>query len=242
MSRAPFADDISVLAVDIFGTTVDWRTGVADQVGLLAAERGVALDSGSFTDDWRDRYLPAVARVRAGQREWCHLDTLHREALDDLLDVRGIGTAFDEAARATLVRAWHRLPPWADAAAGLGRLRTRYVVAAVSNGGFALLTNLVKAADLGFDCIISADLARSFKPDPAVYRVAAGLLDVRPDQVLMVAAHGWDLAGAAAAGLRTAFVERPAEKGPDRQADRPGDVPSDLSVADFHALAEELGC
>jgi 2-haloacid dehalogenase len=239
---APLADEVSVLAFDIFGTTVDWRTGVADQVARISAERGAPLDGGAFADEWRDRYLPAMATVRTGRREWCHLDTLHRESLDELLDLHGVGAAFDEAARAELVRAWHRLPAWEDSVAGLDRLRARYVVAALSNGGFALLTHLTKAAGLPFDCILSADLARTYKPDPAVYLTAAGLLDVDPARVLMVAAHGWDLDGAARAGLRTVFVERPAEKGPLRQADRAADVKSDLAVGGFHALADALGC
>lgn len=236
------ADEISVLAFDIFGTTVDWRTGVAEQVERISAERGAPLDGGVIADEWRDRYLPAMATVRTGERAWCHLDVLHREALDEILDLHQVGDAFDESARGALVRAWHRLPAWEDSVSGIARLRTRYVVAALSNGGFALLTHLAKAAGLPFDAILSADLARTYKPDPAVYRTAAGLLDVDPGQVLMVAAHGWDLAGAAAAGLRTAFVERPAEKGPRRRGDRAEDVTSEVSVGGFHALADLLGC
>jgi 2-haloacid dehalogenase len=235
-------DEVSVLAFDIFGTTVDWRTGVADHVTRISTERGVRLDGGAFADEWRDRYLPAMATVRTGARDWCHLDTLHRESLDELLDLHGVAAAFDEAARAELVLAWHRLPAWDDAVSGLARLRDRYVLAALSNGGFALLTHLVKGAGLPFDCILSAELARAYKPDPAVYRTAASLLDVPPARVLMVASHVWDLRGAADAGLRTAFVERPAEKGPHRMADRVEDADSDLAVTGFHALADVLGC
>ncbi|MFW6695055.1 haloacid dehalogenase type II [Streptomyces sp. MAR4 CNX-425] len=233
---------VRAVAFDVFGTTVDWRTGVAEQVGAVARRCGAELDGGAFADAWRERYLPSMARVNGGERPWAYLDALHRESLDELLERHGVGAAFDEAARRELVRAWHRLPPWADAAEGLARLRGRYVVAALSNGGFALLTALVKAAGLPFDCILSAELARRYKPDPAPYLTAARLLDVEPGELLMVACHGWDLAGARAAGLRTAFVARPREKGPAGGADRAADVPADLAAADFTDLADRLGC
>jgi 2-haloacid dehalogenase len=233
---------IRVVACDIFGTTVDWRSGVAEQVAEIAEERGVALDAGAFTDAWRGRYLPAMRRVNDGERDWAYLDTLHRESLDDLLDEHGVATAFDEAMRARLVRAWHRLPAWDDSVEGLARLRRRHTVAALSNGGFALLTNLVKAAGLPFDCILSAELARAYKPVRQPYLTAADLLDVEPAEVLMVAAHGWDLDGARKAGFRTAFLARPREKGPHGTADRAADVTSDVAVTSFHDLADILDC
>jgi 2-haloacid dehalogenase len=236
------ADEVSVLAFDIFGTTVDWRTGVADQVAAIAMQQGVSLDGYSFADDWRGRYLPAVSQVQHGHRDWCYLDVLHREALDDLLDKRGLSGTFGEDARAAMVRAWHRLPAWGDVLDGLARLRTRYILAALSNGGFALLTRLVKHAGLPLDCVLSAELARTYKPDPRVYLTAAGLLDVRPSEVMLVAAHDWDIDGARAAGLRTAFVERPTEKGPSFPPTLAGDVVSDLSATSFGELATLLGC
>jgi 2-haloacid dehalogenase len=227
-------DGIRVIACDIFGTTVDWYTGIARQVADLLPDA----DAGLFASQWREKYLPSMANVREGRRDWTYLDTLHRESLDELLERHGLDA--DEDTRRRLVRAWHRLPAWPDSAPGLTRLRDRYVTAALSNGGFALLTNLVKDAGLPFDCILSAELARSYKPDPSVYRTAAGLLDVEPAEVLMVAAHGWDLDGAREAGLRTAFVERPAEKGPDHPADRAAEVTADLSAGSFTELADLL--
>src|ERR1700743_3758491 len=157
--------EIRVVACDVFGTTVDWRTGVADQVAAIAAGRA-ELDAGAFTDAWRDRYRPGLLRVNRGERDWTYLDTLHRESLDELLDEFGVADAFDEQDRRRLVRTWHRLPAWADSVGGLARVRERYVIAALSNGGFALLTHLVKAAGLPFDCILSAELARAYKPAP----------------------------------------------------------------------------
>jgi 2-haloacid dehalogenase len=231
---------VTVLAFDIFGTTVDWRTGVAAGVARVAGRAGVDLDAPAFADAWRDRYLPALAGVREGRRPWAYLDALHAEALDDLLAERGLAASFGPAERAELVLAWHHLPAWPDAAAGLARLRTRYTVAALSNGGFALLTRLVKHAGLPVDCVLSAELARAYKPEPAAYRTAAALLDVPPGQVLMVATHAWDLAGARGAGLRTAYVDRPGER-PGKPDEDPGG-PWDLHVADFGELADHLGC
>ena len=235
-------DEIQVLALDIFGTTVDWRTGVAEQVADIATRQGVRLDAGAFADAWRDRYLPSMRRVNDGERDWAVLDTLHRESLDDLLETQQLSQFFDEDARRRMVLAWHRLPAWPDAVEGLARLRRRYVLTTLSNGGFALLTHLVKAANLPFDCVLSAELARAYKPDPRPYRTAAALLDVPPERVLMVAAHAWDIDGARKAGLRTAILDRPREKGPHRSADRAADTTSDIAVAGFSELADELGC
>lgn len=234
--------DIQVLAFDVFGTAVDWWTGVSGQAGEIARARGVDLDTGAFASAWRSKYAPSMDLVRRGELPWTSLDGLHRRSLDELLTEMGIAEAFDEDARQRLVRAWHQLPAWPDAADGLERLRSRYVVAALSNGGFALLTHLAKAAGLRFDCIISAELARHYKPDLEVYETAASLLDVSADQMLMVAAHRWDLEGAARAGLRTAFVHRPLEKGPSARADHPSDVSADLSASSFPELATTLGC
>jgi 2-haloacid dehalogenase len=233
---------IRVLAVDIFGTTVDWYTGVAGQLAELFDELGLTVDAGGFATAWRGRYLPSMRQVQDGERAWASLDTLHGESLADLLSEYGTADRVDAAARARAVRAWHRLPAWDDSVPGLARLRERYVVTALSNGGFALLTHLVKAARLPFDCIVSAELARTYKPDPRVYQTAATLLDVAPEETLMVAAHAWDLDGARAAGLPTAFVERPAEKGPHRTADRAADTSSDLTATSFTDLADQLGC
>jgi 2-haloacid dehalogenase len=234
--------EIRVLACDVFGTTVDWYTGVTTQLSEVFTELGLSVDAGAFANEWRAEYVPSMQRVRDGQRGWANLDVLHAESLDLLLDRHGLAGAVDPLSRARMVRAWHRLPAWSDTVAGLARLRTRYVTATLSNGGFALLTNLVKAEALPFDCVISAEMVRAYKPDPRVYRAAADLLDVAPAEVLMVAAHGGDLAAAAAVGLRTAFLERPREHGPYPGADRAADVTSDITVTSFPELADRLGC
>ncbi len=236
------ADEVDVLAFDIFGTSVDWWTGITRQVAEITAARGIDVDAAAVAGAWRDRYLPSMARVRAGERPWTSLDALHRESLDDVLEGLGVADRCDESVRRQLVRCWYRLPAWPDVAAGVDRLRSRYLVVALSNGGFALLTHLVKDAGLRFDAILSSELARTYKPDPAVYRTAAGLLGVAPARMLLVACHEWDITGARAAGLHTAFLERPGEKGPHRTADRATDTPSDLAVRSVGELAAAVGC
>lgn len=232
--------EVRVIACDVFGTTVDWRTGVAEQLAAIAGSRGVELDAGEFADQWRDRYLPSMRRVNDGERRWAYLDTLHRESLDELLAEHGLDARFDDADRQAMVRTWHRLPAWPDSVTGLARLRRHRPVVAFSNGGFALLAHLINHARLPFDAALSAELARAYKPAAAAYRTAVELLDLEPHQVLMVAAHVWDTRAAAAAGLRTAFLHRPREKGPHRQADASADADTDLTVGDFHELADEL--
>ncbi|WP_226366983.1 haloacid dehalogenase type II [Pseudonocardia sp. ICBG162] len=189
------------------------------EIQVRAAQIGPRADE-EVRGVWRDRYLPSMAQVNNGDRDWAYLDTLHRESLDELLATHDVGDELGDAAREELVAAWHHLPPWPDSAETIERLRTRFRVVALSNGGFALLVALVKAAGLRFDAILSAELARAYKPAPGPYRTAAELMDVSPHQVLMVAAHGWDIDGARAAGLRTAFLARPGEKGPHRPTRR----------------------
>ncbi|MFI1917982.1 haloacid dehalogenase type II [Nocardia sp. NPDC020380] len=234
-------DAIEAITFDIFGTTVDWYTGVSSQAETIFRAAGVDLEAGGFVSEWRAQYLPALERVRDGERKWAYLDTLHRESLDELLERHGVAAALDDDARNRLVRTWHRLPAWPDATPGLKRLRTRYTVAALSNGGFALMTRLIKSENLPFDCVLSAELARTYKPGSQAYLTAAELLDLPPDRILMVAAHRWDLAGARSAGFHTAYVERPYEKGPDSATDRT-DPAADLNVNSFPALAAALGC
>jgi 2-haloacid dehalogenase len=172
---------------------------------------------------------------------WANLDVLHRRRLDELLPEVGL-TGLSEAEKDELNRAWHRLDPWPDAVPGLLRLRTRYLVAPLSNGSFALLTNMARRAALPWDCILSAELARHYKRDPEVYRMAADLLGLEPAELMMVAAHADDLRAASAVGFRTAFVSRPLELGPERRPDPPPDGEFDVVAADFEDLADRLGC
>jgi 2-haloacid dehalogenase len=239
-SEVSILREIEAIAVDIFGTTVDWRTGVVDGLHRLAADKDLSFGAGALADAWRERYLPAVAQINSGERAWANLDTIHAEALDECLDLFGYSEHFGAAEREEMVRAWYVLPPWRDSLDGLRKLRENHIVVALSNGGFALLTRLIKTAGLPFDAVISAENVQAYKPDVRAYRHAARLLDLPPDRILMVAAHTWDIDGARAAGLRTAFVERPDEKGPGRTADRAEDTTCDLTAQSFTELADAL--
>jgi 2-haloacid dehalogenase len=224
---------VRALVFDVFGTLVDWRSGVA----AAFAATGLGGDPADLADDWRSRYAPALADVNRGARSWSTLDDLHRATLDELLAERGIA-GVDEATRATLVRAWHRLDPWPDVREGLELLRRTHVIATLSNGHVALLVDLARHGDLRFDTILSAELAGAYKPAPQTYRTAARLLGVAPEELMLVAAHPSDLAGARAAGLRSAFVDRPREHGPDTPPR--SDPEADVSVASLPELAERI--
>jgi 2-haloacid dehalogenase len=233
---------VKALVFDVFGTVVDWRTSVAAEVEALAKRKGVKVDGTAFADAWRAQYAPNMNRVRTGELPWTTLDRLHRMALDRLLPEFGL-TGLGEDETASLNRAWHRLRPWPDSVQGLTRLKRRFIIAPLSNGNVALMTNMAKNAGLPWDCILGAELARHYKPDPEVYQSAADFLDLTPDQVMMVAAHLGDLRAAKARGLRTAFVARPDEYGHGPNSRRPDLVPDesvDLSARDFVHLAAQL--
>jgi 2-haloacid dehalogenase len=223
---------IRALVFDVFGTLVDWRTGIAEAF----SSSGVAGDPAELADDWRARYMPILAEVNDHKRSWGNFDELHLVTLDDLLRERGLD-ASDET-RGRLVAAWHALDPWPDVRDGLEQLRSAHVIATLSNGHVALLVDLARHGDLRFDCVVSAELARVYKPDPEVYLTAARLLALDPSEVMLVAAHPWDLKGARRAGLRTALVRRPLEYGPDTP---PRDDPdADHVVDDLPELAAAL--
>ena len=232
--------EVRALVFDVFGTCVDWRASIAREVAALAQAKGVAVDGAAFADAWRANYQPSMERVRSGARPWTILDALHRETLDGLLPRFGLA-GLDEAERERLNRAWHRLDPWPDTVAGLARLKRRYVIASLSNGNVALLVDLARHAGLPWDAVLSGEIFRAYKPQPAVYLGAAAMLGLRPAEVMMVAAHNGDLAAAAGCGLRTGFVARPREHGPGQTTDLEPNGAWDVTARDFLELAERLG-
>lgn len=233
----PAPGSIEAVTFDVFGTLVDWRTGVIDAGRELHGRTGIDTDWARFADAWRGGYEPAMEEVRSGRRPWVPIDVLHREILDRLLAERGLGIEEDDRRR--LNHAWHRLPAWPDVREGLERLRGRFRVCALSNGNVLLLEDLASYNRLRFDRILSAEHARTYKPAPAVYTTAAARLSLPPERILMVAAHDDDLRGARAVGFRTAFLPRPQEWGPNGNAEAPA-APHDLTAADCIALAETL--
>jgi 2-haloacid dehalogenase len=233
---------VRALTFDIFGTTVDWRSGVISEGERLGASLGVHADWAEIADAWRDLYVPSMERVRQGDLPWTNFDRLHRISLDQVLAARGLDRAIDADARDEFTHAWERLPPWPDTIAGLERLRSRFIVATLSNGNRAQQTALVAFAALPFERLISAEDFQHYKPDPEVYLGACSALGFEPGQVMMVAAHKSDLRAAQATGMRAAFVERPLEKGPGREPELLPDQPADVQARDFIDLAQQLGC
>lgn len=221
---------IRALIFDVFGTCVDWRSSVACEVGAVLP----GVDAAAFATAWRAEYDPAMARIREGGRGYVALDDLHRENLHRVAADFGV-TAPDD-----LSHAWERLDPWPDVVAGLTRLKTAHVIAPCSNGSIALMTRLAKYAGLPWDCILGADIARDYKPKPAVYLASCAALRLRPDEVMMVAAHNDDLFAARAAGLATGFVARTGEHGPGQTTDLAPAADWDVIAQDFHDLAQRL--
>ena len=238
MHTSSFApDSVQVLAFDIFGTVVDWHGSIAREVQALYPK----VDGDAFALAWRAGYKPAMQRVMSGELGWTLIDDLHRLILDSLLPQFGL-SQLSEAERKHLNRVWHRLNPWPDSVAGLTRLKRKYTICSLSNGNIGLLTDMAKRAGLPWDCVLSAEVFRAYKPDPAVYLGVAKVFDLAPAQVMLVAAHHDDLEGARACGLRTAYIERPLEMGAAHPKDVSPQPGNDLHAMDLNALADQLGC
>jgi len=231
---------VQALLFDVFGTVVDWRGSLIEELSRFGAEKGIAADWVAFTDDWRGLYQPAMEEVRSGRREWTILDVLHRESLDNLLAKYGIA-GLSEAEKDHVNRVWHRLKPWPDVVAGLTRLKSRYIIGTLSNGNVGLLTRLAKNAGLPWDVVLGAETGRAYKPLPQAYLASAALLNLEPAQVMLVAAHNGDLAAASAVGLRTAFVARPQEYGPHQSRDFKAEREWDVVCGSFGELADAMG-
>ena len=228
--------DTKVLAFDIFGTVVDWHGCIVREVQALYPQ----VDANAFALAWRAGYQPAMARVRSGELGWTRIDELHRMILEGLLPQFGL-THLSEAERVHLNRVWHRLDAWPDSVAGLTRLKQRFTICSLSNGNLGLLTNMAKRAGLPWDCVLSAEVFRAYKPDPATYLGVAQVFDLAPHEVMLCAAHHDDLDAARDCGLHTAYIERPMEFGASQIKDV-SPQGHDLHARDLMALADLLGC
>ncbi|WP_380782041.1 haloacid dehalogenase type II [Sphingomonas sp. R86520] len=239
MSHPP----IKALAFDVFGTVVDWRSGIArDAAPVLARLGRTDIDPHAFADGWRKRYQPALEEVRSGRRPFVILDILHREALEDLLRYHGIDPGdLGEDALADLTYAWHRLDPWPDSVEGLTRLKRRFPIVTLSNGNIALMLAMARRAGLPWDAILGAEVSGVYKPLPESYLATARMLGIAPGELCLVAAHHSDLAAARAAGLQTAYVDRPMEYGGRAAPDAKAAQDWDHDVDGLVRLAVELG-
>jgi 2-haloacid dehalogenase len=229
---------LCALVFDVFGTCVDWRGSIIRQCEALGPRD---VDWEKFADEWRtDGYIRGIARIRSGETPYVSSDVLFRRKLDDLLATYKINS-LSEDKTADLAKAWSRLDPWPDTVQGLQRLKSRYIISTLSNGSFATLTQMARHAKMPWDCIISTELKSTFKPEREAYLLAPTLLDLQPDEVMLVAAHDSDLKGAQRAGLHTALVPRPMEWGPNGQQPPPPDPSFDFVAKDFNDLASQLG-
>lgn len=233
---------VKALVFDVFGTVVDWRTSLITDFMWWGKGRGISADWTALVDGWRGMYVASMQDVREHpERGYVMLDDLHRRSLEKLVEKIAI-KGLTEADLDHLTKGWHRLNPWPDSVGGLTRLKTKFVISPLSNGNVALLTNMAKFAGLPWDLVMSAELFEHYKPDPETYLGAAKLLGLKPEQVMMVAAHNGDLAAAQKYGLKTAFVARPTEYGPLQKVDFEATGNWDIVAKDFGGIADKLGC
>lgn len=231
---------VKALAFDVFGTIVDYRGAIIEEGAALNRAKGLSVDWAAFADAWRGQYRPNMRKVASGELPWTNLDALHRRALDELLARFGV-TTLSEPEIDHLNRVWHRLRPWPDVLAGLTRLRAKYILSTLSNGNVALLVDMARFAGLPWDVIFSAELVQAYKPDPRAYQMTYRLLALPPEAVMLVAAHPDDLLAARSQGLRTCFVPRPLEAGPQSTPPTIAEPDVDLVASDFGELARILG-
>ena len=226
-----------ILAFDTFGTVVDWHGSIVKEVG----EMFPTLDADAFAKAWRSQYHPMMQKVMRQELPWTKIDDLHRTILNQILDDFGV-SHLNEPERHHLNLVWHRLKPWPDSVAGLKKLKSHFVIAPLSNGNFSLLTNMAKRANLPWDCILSAEVFRAYKPDPRTYLGVAQTFDVTPDKVMLVATHHDDLEAARACGLQTAYIKRPLEFGARNPKDVSPRAANHLHARDLLDLADQLAC
>lgn len=233
----PLAAQVRVLAFDIFGTVVDWHGSIVREMRELYPQ----VDGDAFARAWRAGYKPAMARVASGELGWTLIDDLHRIILDQILPQFGL-QGLREEQRVHLNRVWHRLDAWPDSVEGLTRLKRKFTICTLSNGNIGLLTNMAKRAGLPWDCVLSAEVFRAYKPNPTTYLGVAKVFDLRPDQTMLVAAHHEDLAAARDCGLNTAYIERPLEFGVTLIKDVAPRPENSVHCKNIVELAGLLGC
>ncbi|WP_055405074.1 MULTISPECIES: haloacid dehalogenase type II [unclassified Mycobacterium] len=231
---------VKALLFDVQGTATDFHSTVCDEARRISAGRHPYADWPEVVRRWRAGYFTMLEQARADQSEWVSVHSVYRRALDAVLDERGI--AFTEDERDELTQAWRRLKPWPDVVPGLTRLKTAYTLATLSNADVSAVVEISKRAGLPWDAVFAAEMAGVFKPDPAIYWMAATYLGLEPAEIMMVASHKYDIRAAGRLGFATAFVARPLEFGVDGEADVAYSDEFDVNASDFGDLAAQLGC
>ena len=232
---------IKALLFDVFGTVVDWRTGIVRDAKSIAKKYKINFNLEQFADRWRYEYQPSMEQVRSGKRQFIKLDILHEENLDKISKDFGLEN-ISKIDKLWLIKSWHRLPGWSDSKSGLLRLKSKFIIGAQSNGNISLILNMAKFSKLYWDVILGAEVVGYYKPDPNAYKKACERLDLKTDECLMVAAHNDDLQAAKKEGMKTAFVLRPKEHGDKQSTDLKPSQDWDFIVDNFHELADKLKC
>lgn len=238
---------VKALLFDVFGTVVDWRSGIANEVKKIANKNKIVINPNDFADAWRAEYQPAMEEIRKGNRSFTILDILHMENLKKISSRFGLDKLSSDDFD-LLVKAWHRLPGWPDSSEGLNKLKTKFIIATQSNGNIALMVNMAKYSNLNWDVILGAEVVGHYKPEPEAYLKACRALHLNPEECMMVAAHDDDLKAASLQGMKTGYVHRPYEYGKDKLFDisevndYKGDRGWDFISKDLNDLAYQLGC
>ena len=238
---------VKALLFDVFGTVVDWRSGIANEVKKIANKNKIVINANDFADAWRAEYQPAMEEIRKGNRSFTILDILHMENLKKISSRFGLDKLSSDDFD-LLVKAWHRLPGWPDSSEGLNKLKTKFIIATQSNGNIALMVNMAKYSNLNWDVILGAEVVGHYKPEPEAYLKACKALHLNPEECMMVAAHDDDLKAASLQGMKTGYVHRPYEYGKDKLFDisevndYKGDRSWDFISKDLNDLAYQLGC
>jgi 2-haloacid dehalogenase len=231
---------VRALFFDVFGTLVDWRSGVAREAREILAPLGISLDWLAFADAWRGEYQTGMEEVRSGRIPFSKLDVLHRRNLEGVLPRFELEKLPDDV-RAALNLSWHKLDAWPEVPAALARLSKKFRLAPVSNGNISLMADIARRNGIRWDAILGAEIAGDYKPKPRVYLAAAEAFDLQPSECMMVAAHSYDLKNATLNGLQTAHIARPDEKGPGTGESAPS-VAVDIAASSLADLADRLGC
>lgn len=234
--------EVKALVFDTFGTVVDWRGSIARRIDRAARAKGLEIDGDAFARSWRAGYRPGLERVISGERPFTPIDAIHRERLDAILGEFGITDRFDETERAEMVLWWHRLDPWPDSVPGLKRLASRFLIGPLSNGSTVLLASMAKRAGIPWDFIMSSSIVRAYKRHPDAYLNCCRALELDPRQVMMCAAHNDDLESSQSHGMRTAYINRPYEYGPDQTRDFEATGDFDIVTDEIGGIADALGC
>lgn len=232
--------EIKAVIFDVFGTVVDWRSGVATVCADCFLEKNIVFDPYEFADLWRAEYQPTMEKIRSGNRGYVPLDILHLENLNHIITKVNLSELFDENEKHLLNKAWEKLPPWPESIAGLNALAKQFTIAPCSNGSVSLMTNLAKFGELPWHTIVGAEIAKNYKPHPSVYQKSVEKLGLKANQVIMAACHNEDLVAARKAGLKTAFFPRPTEHGPNQSKDLEATSDWDFIAKDLEDFSNQL--